>query len=101
MNIHDIIEGRDPRRSPRVVYSAVAGLVVLLLVLLAMTSLHRVDASEEGVVLRFGQHVRTVDPGLHLKMPWPIEQAFRVPVQRIETLEFGFATAQAGRVTRY
>ncbi len=67
----------------------------------ASTMFYRVDASEEGVVLRFGQHVRKVTSGLHMKWPYPVETVYRVPVDRVQSLEFGFRTAQAGRVTRY
>ncbi len=78
-------------------------LVVLGILLLGVgsTLFYRVEASDEGVVLRFGQHVRTVPPGLHFKLPWPVEQVHAVPVQQIQTLEFGFQTEQPGRVTRY
>ena len=79
----------------------VLGLVVLLAVLGTMTMFYRVDASEEGVLLRFGKHQDTTTPGLHWKLPWPIERVNLVPVQRIQTLEFGFATERPGRVTQY
>jgi len=76
-------------------------LVVAVLLSGAMSMLYRVDASDQGVVLRFGRHVETVEPGLHWKLPWPIEKIYQVPVQRIQSLEFGFATREAGRQTRY
>jgi len=34
-------------------------------------------------------------------MPWPIDTVYKVPVQRIQSLEFGFETSQAGRKTVY
>jgi membrane protease subunit HflK len=74
---------------------------VLIAVLALATSFYRVDASDEGVVLRFGKHVRTAPPGLHMKAPWPIERVYDVSVQRIQTLEFGFETERAGRFTEY
>ena len=43
----------------------------------------------------------TVPPGLHMKLPWPIETVYKVPVQRIQSLEFGFETTLAGRKTLY
>ncbi len=52
-------------------------------------------------MLRFGQEWETVQPGLHVKLPWPIDTVYEVPVQRIQTLEFGFETERAGRVTQY
>jgi membrane protease subunit HflK len=71
-------------------------------VLFAVNSIfYRIEASDEGVVLRFGKHVETTQPGLHWKFPWPIGKVYKVPVQRIQTLEFGFKTERPGRVTRF
>jgi membrane protease subunit HflK len=36
-----------------------------------------------------------------MKMPWPIDTVYEVPVQRVQTLEFGFETERAGRRTQY
>ncbi|QEG20961.1 FtsH protease activity modulator HflK [Mariniblastus fucicola] len=72
-----------------------------LIALLVYTSFYRVDASAEGVVLRFGEKVRTVSPGLQMKMPWPIESVYTVPVMKIQSLEFGFQTISADRKTVY
>jgi membrane protease subunit HflK len=79
-------------------------LIVSLLVGLVVagsTSMYRIEASDEGVVLRFGRRVATVPPGLHFKLPWPVDVVYKVPVQRIQTLEFGFETQQPGRRTQY
>ena len=79
------------------------GIILLIAVILLATvsSVYRIDASAEGVVLQFGRHEKTVGPGLHWKLPWPIDTVYEVPVQRIQTLEFGFATEQSGGVTQY
>ena len=68
---------------------------------LANSVFYSVDAREEGVVLRFGAIVDTTLPGLHLKLPWPVDQVIKVPVQEIKSMEFGFGTIAAGRVTSY
>lgn len=78
-----------------------AGVVLLIVLLGSLTLFYRVDASDQGVVLRFGRHVRTTEPGLHLKWPWPIERVHDVPVRRVQVLEFGFRTQTPGRVTAY
>lgn len=81
-----------------------AGLILAGLALLALalyTSFYRVDASEQGIVLRFGKHARTVEPGLQMKLPWPIENVYTVPVKKVQSLEFGFGTVSAGRKTEY
>ncbi len=77
------------------------GAVMITILSLGMSMFYRIEASDEGVVLQFGKHKTTVSPGLHWKMPWPIETVYEVPVQRIQSLEFGFETEQAGRVTEY
>jgi membrane protease subunit HflK len=50
---------------------AIAALVGL--VLWGASGFFRVQPDELGVVLRFGQHVRTVNPGLNYHLPYPIE----------------------------
>lgn len=63
------------------------GLVILGLI--AYSSFFRVNADQQGIVLRFGQVVRTAEPGLHLKFPYPVETVFTPAVTRIETISIG------------
>lgn len=88
-------------RISRGVRQGLIGLAVVVVLLVVWSMFYRIEASDEGVVLRFGKQVATVDPGLHMKMPWPIDTVYKVPVQRIQSLEFGFRTSQAGRETIY
>ncbi|MEM9412893.1 MAG: SPFH domain-containing protein, partial [Planctomycetota bacterium] len=81
--------------------SGVFLLLFAAVAILLYTSFYRVDASAEGVVLRFGEKVRTVSPGLQMKLPWPIESVYTVPVMKIQSLEFGFQTISADRKTVY
>lgn len=99
---------RRPRRGqgndPTVQQGLWGGAVLALISLIGFglySSFYRVDASEQGIVLRFGKHVRTVEPGLQMKLPWPVENVFTVPVRRVQSLEFGFRTESAGRRTEY
>lgn len=89
--------GGNPQLPPGRVLVGVGA--VLLLGLLAFTTMFTVDPEEEGVVLRFGKLDRTVAPGLHFKLPSPIETVWKVPTQRQLKEEFGFRTAgsQDGR----
>lgn len=96
----------DPTEALRYLFRQYRGAIVtvVILALLAIgagTTVFKIDADSEGVVLRFGRYVRTAPPGLHFKLPWPVEIAYPVPVQRVITEEFGFATVQPGRRTRY
>ncbi|MBD3334814.1 MAG: FtsH protease activity modulator HflK [Candidatus Eisenbacteria bacterium] len=77
----------------------IVGAIVLLI--LVFTSFYTVEPEEIGVVLRFGEFVRTTDPGLHLKLPLGIETVTKVPVQRQLKAEFGFRTVSPGVRTQY
>lgn len=59
------------------------GLVVLLIV--AFSSFQLVGEQERGVVLRFGQFARIMQPGPNFKWPWPIESVRNVQVTTIGT----------------
>jgi modulator of FtsH protease HflK len=67
--------------------------VALLLVILVWTSYYTVQAESEAVVLRFGKFLKTVEPGLHFKLPLGIDVVSVLPTRRQLKLEFGFATA--------
>jgi membrane protease subunit HflK len=45
------------------------------------------------VVLRFGKFFKTVEPGLHFKLPFGIDTVTVLPTRRQLKLEFGFSTA--------
>ncbi len=80
-----------------------AFVIVLVLGIAAWTSWFTVQPEETGVVQRFGQVMRTADPGLHFKLPFGIETAIMVPTARVLKEEFGFRTAAVtpGQRTRY
>ena len=66
----------------------IALLIGLLAVIwVAWNSVHIIDEAERGVVLRFGEHVRTLSPGLNFTLPRPIDVVERVNVTRVRSLE--------------
>jgi membrane protease subunit HflK len=75
--------------------------LVILALLLISDFVYTIEPEEIGVVLRFGKFDRTTDPGLHVKMPFPIEQLEKVPIQRQLKQEYGFRTREAGVRTQY
>ena len=75
-----------------------AVVIVIVLCFAAYTSVFTVDPEEKAVVLKFGKEDRIVGQGLHFKLPFFMEQEYKVPVQRQLKLEFGFRTA--GNETR-
>ena len=77
-------------------------IVAVAVILLSLrTLIYSIGPDEVGVVQRLGKYVRTVDPGLHMKLPFGIEKATPVKVKKIFKEEFGFRTVLAGVKTRY
>ena len=70
---------------------------VLAVMLLAggVTSIYTVQAESQGVVLRFGQYLKTVEPGLRFKMPFGIDEVYVLPVRRQLKQEYGFGSIGA------
>jgi len=77
------------------------GALVLIGALLIVSIVFTIQPEEVGIVLRFGEYTRSADPGLNFKLPAPIEQVMKVPVQRQLKQEFGFQTVEAGVKTTY
>ena len=77
------------------------GLPFILLAILAYTSIYTVQAESQGVVLRFGKYVKTVDPGLRFKLPFGIDRVSILPVKRQLKQEFGFGTVGATNATQF
>ena len=46
-------------------------ILVILLALWTLSGFYRVGTDEQGVVTRFGEYVRTTEPGLHYHLPIP------------------------------
>lgn len=90
--IPDMSGFRPPPGLERLIPAAIAAVVLLVLF---WGSFYQVEPEEVGLVLRFGRHVRTTEPGLRLKIPL-IEGVVKVPVQRQLKQELGFRTIQAG-----
>src|ERR1700728_4543682 len=84
-------------------YFSGLGISLLLLAVVAiwgLTGFFRVQSEELGVVLRFGQHVRTVGPGLSYHLPYPIETVQLPKALRVSTLNIGFSLEESARRRR-
>jgi len=74
--------------------------LIILLGIWAATGFYRVNPQQQGVVLRFGEWIRTTGPGLHYHLPFPIEQVMTPDVTRDNRLEFGFRDIAGSSATR-
>ena len=66
---------------------AIVGLIALLL--WGFSGFFRVQPDELGVVLRFGQHVRTVTSGLNYHLPFPVESVLTPKVTTNNPIHIG------------
>ena len=82
----------------------IALIVVGALAIWGLSGFFRVQSEELGVVLRFGKHVRTVQPGLNYHLPYPIETVLLPKALRVSTLSIGMTLvedpARRGRTMR-
>lgn len=67
------------------------GLIAAIAVLIWLGSgFYIVDASQRGVVLRFGKLVETTQPGPRWHLPFPIETVEVVNLSQVRTVEVGY-----------
>ena len=83
---------RMPRLGRRGIVAAI-GVVALAWL---STALYRVQPDEKGVVLRFGQWVATTEPGLHARLPWPIETVLLPKVTQVNQMQIGVGPSAGG-----
>lgn len=67
-------------------------IVVVIIMIYVSMGIYQVDASEVGLVKRFGRYVRTTGPGIHFHLPPPIESVTKVDVRTLRKIEIGFRT---------
>jgi membrane protease subunit HflK len=79
----------------------IMGLIAVLVVIALLTAFYTVQAESQGVVLRFGEYIKTVEPGLKFKLPFGIETVQIVPVRRQLKQEFGVSTRDATNPYQY
>jgi membrane protease subunit HflK len=88
-------QGRDALRRiiPGGGQSSGRSFILLLIIfagIWAATGFYRVNPQQQGVVLRFGEWVRTTAPGLHYHIPFPVETVLTPEVTRDNRIEIGY-----------
>jgi membrane protease subunit HflK len=102
--IEDLLKrGQDKLRQAMPSGSGLPGSIAFLVatVLAAILAYHaftfRVNPDEQGVVMRFGKVTRQEPPGLHFRMPYPIDEVRLPKVTRQNIIEVGMRTATGTR----
>src|SRR3954469_2646027 len=72
-------------------------LVLGAVVLWGFSGFFRVEPDELGVVLRFGQVVREVQPGLNYHLPYPVETVLTPKALRVNKIDIGMRTVEDSR----
>lgn len=67
-------------------------IVVVILAILALTSVYTVNDKQQAVVTTFGKVTSIEDPGIHIKLPFGIQEATLVNVNELQSIEIGFRT---------
>ncbi len=64
----------------------IAFILIAIMAWLVFDSFYAIDEQERGVVLRFGEHVADLQPGLSLRFPRPIEKVIKVNVGQLRSI---------------
>lgn len=73
--------------------------IIIAALWIAGTSFYTVAEYEQAVVTTFGRYTNTVDAGLNWKLPYPIQKATILPVNRTQRLELGYHQNPDGSYT--
>ncbi len=72
-------------------------ILAVVAVIWLLSGFYMVYADQQGVVLRFGEWVKTTPPGRNWHLPYPIETVLIPNVERIYATDIGFRRADAKR----
>ena len=89
-----------PMDGKRLLRYILLGFLALVVVLGAATSFYTVDDKQQAVVTTFGRVTDIVEPGLHFKMPFGIQQVHHVDVNVYQKIELGYYTDSHGNSYR-
>jgi modulator of FtsH protease HflK len=83
--------------SPRFLGTAVLVMAIFWLA----SGAYIIGPDQRGIILRFGRHVATTDPGFHWHWPYPFETVLRPKVTEVQRVEVGFRTIDPRPPARY
>lgn len=64
-------------------------IVVVALGLWLISGFYVINQGERGIELKFGRKNEVTGPGLHWRLPWPVERVEKVNVDQVSTLSIG------------
>ncbi|HUL42688.1 MAG TPA: FtsH protease activity modulator HflK [Burkholderiales bacterium] len=95
------ISGGGPGTAAPKQFGGGLGLLIALVLLVWLASgFYIVDASQRGVVLRFGKYIETTQPGPRWHLPYPMESVDLVNVSQVRTVEVGYRNNVKSKVLK-
>ena len=76
----------------RSLFPVALGLIALAWI--GFSSIHQIAPREQAVVTTFGKYSSTLDPGLHVTLPWPIQNVSVENVSEIRSIRIPDGTAE-------
>lgn len=70
--------------------SSIALIVAVILLIWIGSGFYIVDASQRGIVLRFGKYIEETQPGPRWHLPYPVETVEVVNLSQVRTVEVGY-----------
>jgi membrane protease subunit HflK len=83
---------------PKNVGNSIGLIVAIVLLIWLGSGFYIVDASQRGVVLRFGKYVEATQPGPRWHWPFPIESVEIVNLSQVRTVEVGYRDSVKNKV---
>lgn len=81
-----------PKMPQKITTMVLIAALCLVLIIGASTCFYTVDDKQQAVVTTFGKVTDTVDAGVHFKLPFGIQKAYKVDVNVYQKLELGYRT---------
>jgi membrane protease subunit HflK len=90
-----------PLRLSQITPQFLAAMAAVVALVWIASGAYIVGPDQRGLVLRFGRHVATTDPGFHWHWPYPFETVLRPKVTEVQRVEIGFRSIDPGPPARY
>lgn len=86
----------------KIIFKYISWIMLGLFILAGLKgAIYSIGPDEVGVIQRFGKYVDLSSPGLHAKIPFGVDKATPIKVEKVYKMEFGFKTIEPGVRTRY
>jgi len=92
--------GRDGGPNARQFRGGALILIALVVIVWLASGFYIVDASQRGVVLRFGKYSTTTQPGPQWHLPYPFESVEIVNLSQVRTVEVGYRNNVKNKVLK-